>query len=179
MKRRRSPTSRDELILFLLQALNEWKAKKKIGMWGSPSPFCSELVLHFSLSVSLMVLCPFVPSQTVCSCTCDSRKNKWAEQRVESRAGQRVADGTLLLSLKGSFRHQPRNKESHRILCWLSLEMIKNVVFYFKGTALENGTLWNQPSLRFSRDGKGSDYSIQTCKIVTIWWSSLTKQLFS
>lgn len=67
-----------------------------------------------------------------------------------------------LVSLKGSFRHQPRNKESHRILCWLSLEMIKNVVFYFKGTVLENWTLWNQPTLKFSRDGKGSDYSIQT-----------------
>lgn len=35
---------------------------------------------------------PFVPSQTVFSCTCDSRKNK-----LESKAGQRVADGTLLL----------------------------------------------------------------------------------
>lgn len=67
-----------------------------------------------------------------------------------------------LVSLKGSFRHQPRNKESHRIFCWLSLDIIKSVVFYFKGTALENWTLWKQPTLKFSRAGKGSDYSIQT-----------------
>lgn len=34
--------------------------------------------------------------------------------------------------------------------------------FYFKRTALENGTLWNQSTPKFSRDGKGSDFSIQT-----------------
>lgn len=82
----------------------------------------------------------------------------WKGKLVREKQMAHVCSG--LVSLKGSFRH--RNKESHRILCWLSLEVIKNVVFSFKGTALENWTLWNQPTLKFSRDGKGSDYSIQT-----------------
>lgn len=90
-----------------------------------------------------------------------------SEQSRGWKAGQREADGTFLLglvSLEGSFRHQPRKKESipQDSLLIVSRNDKKNVVFYFKGTVLENWTLWNQPTLKFSRDGKGSDYSTQT-----------------